>query len=245
MTSSAHRARLLTASIAAAAALPLTGCAPFVSGDSTTSTTSTTTSTPSPTGAGRQLTEAEAEAALPTRPAGAKEPRDRGESKDRATDPQECMDVLRIGDTATQLGKDRVARASRTWNTSSPVTGHSFRVDSYSHPVGPELLDRAGSAMAGCDAFSLTGRDDDGSFDLRVLAEPLPVASLGEQNYAARITSFERVNGKSERYHLDYVVVRVGHNLVEVSVTHQDEDAGVERLEDAARDILDRLEETP
>lgn len=99
--------------------------------------------------------------------------------------------------------------------------------------------------MGGCSAFSLTGTDDDGFFDPRVLAEPRAVAPLGEQSYAARLTTFRQVDGRSERIHLDYIVVREGHNYIEVTRSQSDETAGFAPLEERAEVILRGLEEDP
>lgn len=236
----------LTAALAAVA-LPLTGCAPFASDEPTspTTTTSPTPSSSSPTaetGEGRQLTEAEAEAALPARPEGAEDVAPQSDPEGRATDPAECLDVMRIGDEAESLRTVRVAHAKRTWRTNDPATTYGFEIDSHSRPVGPTLLDRAGAAMADCSAFSLTGRDHAGHFDLRVLAEPRTVSTLGEQSYGARLITFDQVDGKSVRVYLDYVVVRAGNNLVEVNSVHLDEDRGLAELETHAAQILEDLQ---
>ncbi|QBF47345.1 hypothetical protein [Janibacter limosus] len=228
----------------AAVALPLTGCTPFAS-DEPTTTTSPTPSSSSPTaetGEGRQLTEAEAEAALPARPEGAEDVAPQSDPEGRATDPAECLDAMRIGDEAESLRTVRVAHAKRTWRTNDPATTYGFEIDSHSRPVGPTLLDRAGAAMADCSAFSLTGRDHAGHFDLRVLAEPRTVSTLGEQSYGARLITFDQVDGKSVRVYLDYVVVRAGNNLVEVNSVHLDEDRGLAELETHAAQILEDLQ---
>lgn len=228
----------------AAVALPLTGCTPFAN-DELTTTTSPTPSSSSPTaetGEGRQLTEAEATAALPTRPEDAEDVAPQSEPEGRTTDPAGCLDVMRIGAEAEDLRSVRVARAQRTWRTTDPATTYGFEIDSHSRPVGPTLLDRAGAAMADCSAFSLTGRDDAGPFDLRVLAEPRTVSTLGEQSYGARLVTFDQVDGKSVRVYLDYVVVRAGNNLVEVNSVHLDEDRGIAELETQAAQILEDLQ---
>ena len=236
----------LTAALAAVA-LPLTGCAPFAS-DEPTSPTTTTSSTPSSssptaeTGEGRQLTEAEATAALPTRPKGALDVAPQSDPEGRTTDPAECLDVMRIGAEAESLRAVRVVHATRTWRTADPATTYGFEIDSHSRPVGPTLLDRAGAAMADCSAFSLTGSDDAGHFDLRVLAEPRTVSTLGEQSYGARLITFDQVDGKSVRVYLDYVVVRAGNNLVEVNSVHLDKDRSIAELETHAAQILQDLQ---
>ena len=232
----------------AAAVLPLAGCVTPFASDEPTSQTTTTSPTPSAssptaeTGEGRQLTEAEAEAALPARPEGAEDVAPQSDPEGRTTDPAECLDVMRIGDEADSLRTVRVAHAKRTWRTKDPATTYGFEIDSHSRPVGPTLLDRAGAAMADCSAFSLTGRDHAGHFDLRVLAEPRTVSTLGEQSYGARLITFDQVDGKSVRVYLDYVVVRAGNNLVEVNSVHLDEDRGLAELETHAAQILEDLQ---
>ena len=226
--------------------VPLTGCdTPFGGSDPSPSRPASSSPSPEAKGAGRQVTDEQAKAALPTRPEGATAASTTSTSDDRETDPEECLDILRLGPEETALRKVRVANATQSWSTRSPVVTHTFRVDSYSRPVGSTLLDRAGAAMGNCQAFSLIGTDDDGPFDLRVLAEPRALSTIGEQNFAVRIISFAQENGKTSRVYLDYVVVRQGHNLVEVTSAHRVEGRGFGELEKSAQDILDKLEETP
>lgn len=252
MSARVRRRVLVMAGLVTAAALPLTGCVtPFGTDDASTSRPappSPGSSSPSPTSdpdteTGRVLTDAEAGAALPARPTGTTPRVMTNTSEDRTTDPPECLDVLRIGSEEKALRTVRVGNAGRSWTTKDPVTTFAFSVESYSRLVGPAQLDRAGAAMGACDAFSLTGRDADGSFDLRVLAEPRAVSSIGEQNFAARIISFNSVNGKSQRVYLDYVVVRSGHNLIEANATHQDESRDFSDLEAYVTQMLTELEE--
>ncbi|WP_114203533.1 hypothetical protein [Janibacter anophelis] len=254
MTARTRRTALTTTGLAAALALALTGCVtPFdLGGDEPTSTTtpatptspSSTTTSP-PDGAGRQLTQEEAEAALPPRPKGSTTLTVESTASERKTDPPECLDVLRIGEERDTLVEARVANATRGWAQRDPRLQWTHTVESYDRPAGSTLLDRAGAAMGGCSAFSLTGTDADGFFDLRVLAEPRAVSPLGEQSYAARLTTFRQVDGRSERIYLDYIVVRDGHNHIEVTRSQSDETAGFAPLEERAEEILRGLEEDP
>lgn len=238
------------AALMAVLGLSLTGCVTLFGSDDASPSqpaprspgSQSPTSDPG-TGTGRVLTDAEAKAALPAGPKGTKPRKMTNTSEDRTTDPPECLDVLRIGSEEKALRKVRVGNAGKSWTTKDPVTTFAFTIESYSRLVGPAQLDRAGAAMGACDAFSLTGRDADGSFDLRVLAEPRAVSSIGEQNFAARIISFNSVNGKSQRVYLDYVVVRSGHNLIEANATHQDEDRDFTDLEAHVQQMLQSLEQ--
>lgn len=251
MTRSARTTRTAAAALVAVLGLSLTGCVtPFGSDEPTSQPASPSTSpasepTPDPTtGSGRVLTDAEAEAALPAGPKSATPRKMTNTSEDRTTDPPECLDVLRIGPEEQALRKVRVGNAGRSWMTKDPATTFVLTIESYSRLVGPAQLDRAGAAMGACDAFSLTGRDAEGSFDLRVLAEPRTVSSIGEQNFAARIISFDRIDGKTQRVYLDYVVVRSGHNLIEANATHRDESRDFSDLESQVRKMLTELEES-
>ncbi|KRE38818.1 hypothetical protein ASG73_00115 [Janibacter sp. Soil728] len=238
-----------TAALVVALTAGLTGCTtPFGSDDPSTSQTTTPTpaspSTPADSGRGRQLSEQEATAALPTRPTGAKNVAAQSAPEGRATDPAECLDILRAGPEGDALRQVRVAHAERTWSTQDPATSYSFEIDSYSRPVGPALLDRSGAAMSSCSTFSLTGEDSAGHFDLRVIAEPRTVPTIGEQNYGARLITFDQVDGKSVRVYMDYIVVRAGHNLVAVTSVHRDEDRGRDELETHAEEILQDLQDS-
>lgn len=245
MSARSPRMAARTLGLTAACAVALTGCITPFGGEEPTSTTSTSTQTTTPeTRAGRQLSDDEAAAVLPTRPASAKDVPLDTSTRERTTDPQECIDVLRSGETYDALSTTKAGDAYRGWaeSGSDPVT-YNIRIRSYTEPVTPDLLDRAGSALGGCDAFSLMGTDDNGPFDLRVLAEPRTTSSLGEQNFGLRLISFNTVRGKSQRVYLDYVIVRVGHNLIEVGDVHQDETKSLEPLETYAQQILDDLEQ--
>lgn len=233
--------------------LLLTGCGdlPFASSPSATAPTPVPTPEPvtsSPTTdprlerAGRQLDEAQAEAALAGLPRSAK-PGPEPSAQYRKTDPKPCIDVLRLGWYATNLKRSRTVAVTRGW-TQGKGTGlqaHNVRIESHSRPVGANLLDQAGAALAGCDSFSLTGRDEAGPIDLRLLAEPRTTATLGDQTFAVRITTFGEIGGRQTRIYADYLVVRVGHSLITLTQTSTDEASDMTTLERHAEDIISRL----
>lgn len=210
-------------------------------GDGDRTATSTTSSGPDLARAGREMTEAEIESAISTGPDSWKP---QGASSARVawrrTDPPQCVDVLRIGAPAKELVKHEQASAQRAWGSPSGSPGSAtLLVDVRSHdrPVGPDLLDAAGAALSECDAFALTGQ----ALDTRVLADSLAFPGLGEQTFAVRLTTWELVNRRSMAFYVSYVTVRVGHNLVVVSVTTSDADLDLSVLESQTREVLRRL----
>lgn len=232
----------------------LTGCGdlPFAPTPSATAPTPAPTPEPvtsSPTTdprlgrAGRQLDEARAEAALAGLPRSA-EPGPEPSAQYRTTDPKPCADVLRLGWYATNLKRSRTVALSRGWTqgTGARLRVHDVRIESHSRPVGATLLDQAGTALAGCDSFSLTGRDEAGPIDLRLLAEPRTASTFGEQTFAVRITTFGEVRGQQTRIYADYLVVRVGHSLITLTQTSTDASSDMATLERHAADIVSRLE---
>lgn len=239
------------AALTTALTLALAGCIPTLVSDDATSASPpplTTSSAPaSPTTppdlvrAGRQLDETEAKALLPPTPKGIKEQPPQPPSTQRSSDPKECVDVLRLGWHARKLAQSRVARATRGWTAAKSSNHHDFKIQSYSRPVGPALLDKAGSALSTCSSFALIGRDSGGSFDLRLLTEPRSVTPIGEQTFAVRVITFDQFKGQTKRVYVDYLLFRVGNNIVEVSHTTLDKSLGMEDLEKSAADILAKM----
>lgn len=234
-------------SLVMALVMPLAGCGTIFGSDDAASAPTSSSSTSSSTGnIGRQLTKEEATHALPATPSGARSTSVDGTSSHHASDPEECLDVLRQGKTADDLRASRVVSVSRGWRTAAPESiEYTFRIESFSRPVGPELLDRAGAAMSTCGAFSFTGEDDGGTFDDRVLIEPRTVAPLGDQSFADRVTSFiPDARGKAQRVYVDQLVVRVGNNLLLASRIHKDKTTSFDPLEAHAEHMLRDLTET-
>lgn len=233
------------AALSLAAGLALSGCqTPAEDPGPARSTGSATETTPAPLQrAGRQLTPREIEAALPRRPPGTKEQPAGDSGWNRSTDPAECIDVLRQGRHWRSLKEHSIAKSARAWSrTTDDLTLNStFSLASYSRPVGRELLDSAGAALSSCASFSVTGEDASGFFDLRVLAEPRTATTIGEQTFALRLTSFDSIEGRTQRIYIDYLVVRVGHNLIQVSQTSLDETRTMAGLEKSAAAILTRM----
>lgn len=238
--------------VATAAAITLTGCSlPFAGdGDDASSPPSSSSAGPDPTPtedlgrAGRQLTDQEVEQALPTTPDGYtrdEQPR----STQRRTDPETCLDLLRLGWQGRNANQKRTARADGHWytNGNDVETYHAYSatVATHSEAVSPHLLRRAGEALGQCDSFSLTGVTSGASFDDRVLTESIQVRNIGEQTFAVRLISFVQVNGKTHRLYLDTLDFRVGHNLVSVQSVSYQEDHDPDRLETMAQRILDDL----
>ncbi len=58
-----------------------------------------------------------------------------------------------------------------------------------------------------------------------------------------RVTTFDRVGGKTTRVHIDQMSYRVGHNLVTVQQVGTDESLTMEPVEQLAADVLARLEQ--
>lgn len=162
---------------------------------------------------------------------------------DRSSEPPECVDILRLGETAASLEEHHAASARREW--SEPTVTYSVTIRSFTQPVGPALLDHAGAALATCSNFRLTGTDDDGTFEDSMRTAPRTVSTLGEQTFAARVQTFVSHEGRDLDFYSDQLTVRVGHNLVEAKATHQVETTGMQRLEALVRHMLAELEETP
>lgn len=256
MTSPRTPRRALTTLSTALAAVLLTGCIPtLVSDDPSSPPPTPTSSAPSPTAstptpdpalerAGRQLTAAEAKSALPPLQKGSRQQSSDVTAYNRKSDPEDCVDVLRLGYQGRHLKEARVVDAAHNWTrgTGDATVGYSTSVESHSRAVGSTMLDRAGSALSGCGTFALYGQDKDGPIDLRLEAQPRSVAPLGEQTFAVRIITTEQINGKPRKFYLDQLVVRIGNNLVEVTQATFDESVDMTRLEELAGDIITELE---
>lgn len=231
---SASRAASPIAAVLTALALPLAGCVtPFGSDDP-----ASTAKDP-----GRQLTLEEVEDALPQVPVGAEVARLDPQPTDLRTDPTECLEVLRSGESATELRSAEVATARRGWAASAPAGSEvTVSVTSYSRPVGGAVLDQAGSAMSSCSDFDYTGQSDGHPFELHLRSQPRTVDPIGEQTFAARITAVEMIGGQERKVFIDQLVVRSGHNLLRLSHSHWDESATHAVLETNARTMLTSLE---
>lgn len=243
--------RILPATVAALTCLVLSGCVTPFAPERTPTAPSTTSTSPVPPPdpglerAGRELTRDEAEAALPPLPKGATEqPSDTG-AEQRTSDPAECVDVLRLGWHYRNLRQQRASQANLSWSegTGDALRTISVSITSVTRPVGPGILTAAGEAAGGCATFSLYGRDELGDFDLRLLTEPRTISPVGEQAFAVRVTTFDRVGGKTTRVHIDQMSYRVGHNLVTVQQVGTDESLTMEPVEQLAADVLARLEQ--
>ncbi|MGO4131464.1 hypothetical protein AB4Y78_03310 [Janibacter sp. RAF52] len=243
-----HRTRTVTAGLAAALVIPLAGCIPtLATDDPSTSHPSSGTAAPTPPQherAGRELTQADAEAALPDLPQGAQERSTEVTASHRKTDPESCLEVLRIGPTYDELAESRVASAKTAWYVQTDG-GRQINVgiDSFPDEIGPDLLDRAGAALGECSSFSMTGLGDTGHFDDRLWADGRPAPPLGDQGFAVRVTQLAQQDRKTVRLYSDYLVVRAGHNLVTVTVSHWDESMTFQVLQDHATAVLDELDQ--
>lgn len=235
-------------------ALALAGCiGPFADDapeEPPSSSTASSDATPTPTQttdfgrAERELSDAEAKRALPKEPAGAK-PNEGPQGSDRRTDPEVCIDLLRLGWQGRNTKATRTGYAESDYFTGDDTKnyqGYTVSISSHSSPVSPHLLGRAGDALGQCDAFSFTGKSAGNSFDDRYLAEGLPVRNIGEQTFAVRLTGFANIKGKNHRVYLDHLDFRVGHNLVSVRSATYRESTSTAPLEQKAQEILDDLE---
>ncbi|WP_282070530.1 hypothetical protein [Janibacter hoylei] len=104
----------VVAATATLTALALAGCIPTLAQDDPSSSppaSSTAPTAPQHERAGRELTQADAEAALPDLPQGAQERSTEVTASHRKTDPESCLEVLRIGPTYDELAESRVASA--------------------------------------------------------------------------------------------------------------------------------------
>lgn len=235
------------ACLVAAVALPLVGCVPTLAQDQTSSATSQTSGTANSTPqdrAGRVLTTDEAAAALPRMPTTGRDQDDwtetAGLTTDWSTQPDGCLDVMLLGESAMALEKHHVATAARSWKEAT--VAYAFYVSSYSTPVGPEPLDRAGAALDGCSTFTLTGTDGAEPFEEHHRVAALPGRPLGDQSLFVRRTTFDVAEGRNEEVYTDEAFARVGHNLIHVAATHRIRTTGAERIEAFAQEILDDLE---
>lgn len=227
------RHRTAAVGLVAALVLPLAGCGVLPGGDPTTPA-------PDP---GRQLTEQEARDALPEVPATDEARPEGAEPHDLEADPPECLDVLRAGEAADELTSTRVVRESRGWLSSSPPDSDmTVTIASYSSPVDPAILDRAGAALSSCESFDYRGVDADGtSFDLDMYAEPRTVEPIGDQTFADRITMKQKIDGVRTTVYIDQLVMRIGHTLVTVSQIHFDVELSTRKLEKYAAEVLESL----
>lgn len=229
------RLRARTAAALAATTLALGGCGitPFGSDDTTTA------AAPDP---GRQLTDREAEQALPEVPVGAEAAPVQPEAQDLETSPSQCLDVLRGGQQGDELKATEVVHARRAWSADQPSgSQYTVSIGSHSEPIDSQTLDTAGAAMSTCATFTFSGRDATGTFETTMQSQPRTVAPVGDQTFAARITIVEVIGGQERKIFIDQLVVRVGHNLLRVNHTHWDESSGHEPLEAQVRAMLDDL----
>lgn len=237
--------------VTTAAAAVLVGCAvPTGTGEESSSSTSSRSESATPTAdlerAGRQLSTAETKAALPQRPKGFTND-EVAQAKHRRTDPEVCVDLLRLGWQARNTKQMRTADAGANWfahgDDKDRYQSYTIDIDSHSEEVSPGLLGRAGDALGECESFSFTGKQGGSAFDERILAESLPVRNIGEQTFAVRLTTFASIDGKSERGYVDQLDFRVGHNLVSVRSASYRENRSTKELEEMAQEILENLEE--
>lgn len=240
--------------VTTAVAIAVAGCVgPFADDDLPSPPSSSSASkgaTPSPTRttdlgrAERELTDTEAKQALPKKPAGAT-PNESASVKQRRTDPEICLDLLRLGWQGRTAKAMRTAYAESDYFTDADdvatYQGYTLSVSSHSSPVSPNLLNRAGDALGQCETFAFTGTSAGSSFDDRILAEGLPVRNIGEQTFAVRLTSFVTLKGTTHRIYLDHLDVRVGRNLVSVRSASYRESNSTAELEKKAQEILDNL----
>lgn len=226
--------------VGVAVAIALAGCTDDEPATSSTEGDGTTD------GVGRELTDDEAEAALPDAPEGLDGSAYEIGAEDRKTDPEECLDLLRLGPEAERLRDARSGFAGITYsNPSGPLEeqqSYTISIASHPDPIGPDVLSQAGEALGQCSAFSFTGTDASGNFDERILAEGIPVKNLGDQTFAVRLTSFPEIDGDVHRQYVDQIDVRVGHTLVSVRSTGYRENDDTQDIEEMAQQILDDLE---
>lgn len=235
-------------------ALALAGCiGPFGDDDPSSppsSSTASTEATPSPTRtpdfgrATRELSDAEAQRALPKEPADATSA-EGPTGTERRTEPEVCIDLLRLGWQGRNTKKTRTGHAESDYFTGDDTKtyqGYTISISSHSSPVSPGLLGRAGDALGQCATFDFTGRSAGSAFDDRMLAQGLPVRNIGEQTFAVRLTGFTEVEGSTHRIYLDHLDFRVGHNLVSVRSASYREGSSTAALEKKAQEVLDNLE---
>lgn len=233
--------RFRPCAVGMAVAVALAGC----TGEEPT--TSSTEGDGTTDGVGREITDAEAKQALPDAPEGLDGTSYVAGADDRNTDPETCLDLLRLGPEAERLRDARSGFAGITYSDeTAPLEeqqSYTITIASHPDPIGPDVLTRAGDALGECSAFAFTGTDATGNFDERILAEGIPVKNLGDQTFAVRLTAFPQIDGDVHRQYVDQIDVRVGHTLVSVRSTSYQENDGTEDIEEMAQRILDDLEE--
>jgi hypothetical protein len=158
--------------------------------------------------AGRLLTAAEIEAALPTLrdlPRGwTRDPESENDEDDSGTiTPARCDDMFSrisgVDDATSQV--DRAFKADE-WG---PFL--SVQIGTYEAELADDVLGEMATALTACKQF--TSVDEDGSKS-KVRAESLSFPNLGEETLAVRM----RMETELVPVAMDVVVVHVGHNMV-------------------------------
>lgn len=165
--------------------------------------------------AGRQLTEDDAEQALPivaqlpeglsVNPEPPAEP-----DPQQSSYPSQCMDVKLDGSARTALDDLRVARATRGYD----VTGGGYlsaTITSYSSEVPAVLFDDAGDAIGACSTFELSDKEGRSSWRMT----PLAVDNAGDRTLALDLTSTTKKD-EFEGGTVEFLAVADGHTLVTV-----------------------------
>lgn len=231
----------LVTPFALAACLPGSGDPERTSGSSSSSSSSSSTTTETfDEPQQRELTTAEAKAALPTR-ADMPDPTwkvDGSTFSDSPVtyEPDECAAVeLNTRDARTFEEKNRrvdaAARFSRSDADGDGII--AVFVESYAQPYPLAYFDEAGEELADCGEFSRT----QSKFTSESTATGISLPLLGERSYGVRIGSH------TFDHRTDRLYVRSGHNVITVMRQSSKDDPYDERLlEKYARAVLADLE---
>lgn len=158
-------------------------------------------------GAGRLLTQAEIEAALPTvqdMPTGWTRDKENEEDDDSEDDekvtPVRCEEIM----GEAEDDEDAVAEATRAFKADDFGPFLTVEVSSYDAEVPDDALDEVADALSKCKKFTMV--DAEGS-KTKVVAESLSFPNLGDETFAVRM----KMDTEFLPAALDLVMVRVGH----------------------------------
>lgn len=191
---------------------------------------------------GRQLTDKQAEAALPAvsaLPTGwSVDPEntlnDESDEDSEATiEPAKCQDIMDGLDE--QQGDEPTGKASRTYTAGMMGPFMGVEINSYAEEVPDDAFKKTLDALTACPEFTST---EDG-VTMTFKASSLSFPNLGEESAAIRMAA----TSDGMPVSLDLVVIRAGHTIVTVSTaTVGSGSVTAETMEKVARKTVANLE---
>lgn len=165
---------------------------------------------------GRELTDEEAESALPqvsSLPTGwSVDPEDslNDDSEDDSEakiEPEKCQDIM--GDLEDDQEDEPTSKASRTYSAGMMGPFMGVEISSFADKVPDDSFSKVLDALSACPEFTSTEDGESTTFKTSSLSFP----NLGEESAAIRMsaTTAEMPVG------LDFVFIRAGHNIVTIS----------------------------